>query len=369
MKLHNLIEYLESVLPTDFQESYDNSGLQLGDPSVDISSALLTLDVTESVLEEAITKKCQLIISHHPLIFSGIKRLSGRSFTERIILRAIKNNIAVYSAHTNLDIVQNGVSYSMAKLLKLKNVEVLVPLSDKLIKLIVFVPLSHAGLVRDSIFKAGAGHIGGYRRCSFNVEGNGTFMPGENTDPFVGEIGFDKTEKEIRIETVLPAYLKSKVVQAMLEAHPYEEVAYDLFKTENEVPGAGLGCVGELDQEMLPDEFINLVSSVFDSKGIRHSSLNKKPLKRVAVMGGSGSAYVKNAISCAAEVYISGEIRYHDYFEAENRILLMDIGHYESEKPALSILYDIITKKFPKFAVRFSEINTNPVNYSQVWQK
>ncbi|MEA1886118.1 MAG: Nif3-like dinuclear metal center hexameric protein [Bacteroidota bacterium] len=369
MKLKDLVVYLESQVPPAFQESYDNSGIQVGNPHSMVESALLSLDVTEEVIDEADKKGCQLIISHHPLIFYPLKSITGKTDVEKIIVKAIRKNIAIYSMHTNLDVVRGGVSYRMAEKIKLRNIQVLAPLDNKLLKLVVFVPLAHAEEVRDAIFNAGAGYIGNYDRCSYNVSGTGTFRAGPGSDPFAGQQGKEHREEEIRIETVLPGYLESKVLKAMIDSHPYEEVAYDLYRIENKVPGAGLGCVGEMPESITDYDLIKRLGDIFEAKGIRHTALNGREIKKVAVMGGSGDAYVSKALSSGADVFITADIKYHSFFKAGDDLLLVDIGHYESEKPATEILHELITKKFPKFAIQFSEINTNPVNYSQVWKK
>ena len=369
MKLKELVNYLESMVPTAFQESYDNSGIQVGEHGQAVDSVLLSLDVTEEIIDEAITRGCQMVISHHPLIFKPLKHLSGKTATEKIILKAVLNNISVYSMHTNLDTVRGGVSYRLAEKMKLRNIKPLMPLDSKLLKLVVFVPLDHAENVRDAVFNAGAGFLGNYDRCSYNIHGRGTFRAGPGTDPFAGEQGSDHIEEEIRIETVLPEYLKSRVVSAMINAHPYEEVAYDLYRIENNMPGTGLGVVGELKKELTEAGIVEMLGEIFEAKGIRHTAFTGKKIKKVALMGGSGGNYIGKAISSGADVFATADIKYHSYFEAGNDILLVDIGHYESEKPALEIIHELITKKFPKFAVRFSNINTNPVNYSQAWKK
>jgi len=369
MKLNDLVNYLESVVPPAYQESYDNSGIQYGEPDQEIGSVLLSVDITEEIVDEAVLKKCSMVISHHPLIFKPLKRISGRTAAEKILLKAIRNNIALYSMHTNLDLVKGGVSYRMAQKLDLENIEVLVPLDKILLKLVVFVPLEHAGIVRNAMFEAGAGHLGNYDRCSYNLKGEGTFRAGLDTNPYSGKKGKEHAEEEIRIETVIPEYLKNKVIRAMIESHPYEEVAYDLYRLENNVPGAGLGCVGEFRKSMSEQDLVQKLGNVFEARAVRHTEFRDRKIKKVAVMGGSGGNYTDKAISSGAEAFITADIKYHSFLDAARDILLIDIGHYESEKPSLEIINELITKKFPKFAVRFSEINTNPVNYSQVWQK
>jgi len=363
MKLKELVSFLDSAIPLAFQEGYDNAGLQIGLPEKNIDKVLITLDVTEEVVEEALKDGCDVIVSHHPLIFKEIKSLSGKSMAERILFKAIKNDIAVYSAHTNLDVMDFGVSRKMAEKISLENVRVLSPLKNRLCKLVTFVPENHLEKVKEAIFKAGAGVIGNYDYCSFSTTGTGSFRAGENTYPFVGEKGKTHEEKEIRLETILFSHIKNRVINALIETHPYEEVAYDIYPLENDNIDIGLGCVGDLPEPVDEADFLKSISSVFSSKGIKHSKLRGGKISRIALCGGAGSTLMYDAIASGADIFVTADIKYHSYFEAENLILLVDIGHYESEKCSTEILYDLITKKFPKFAVRFSEINTNPINY------
>jgi dinuclear metal center YbgI/SA1388 family protein len=363
MKLKDLCSYLDSAIPLSFQEEYDNSGLQVGLPEREISSALVTLDVTEEVMDEAVAGKIDVVISHHPLIFNGIKSLAGKSYTERILYEAAKNDIAVYSAHTNLDAISNGVSRKMAEKIGLEEIGVLSPSGNKLLKLITYIPESHIEAVRDKLFESGAGVIGNYDQCGFATSGTGSFRANEMAKPFAGEKGKIHFEKEIRFETILFSHLKEKVIKALLDAHPYEEVAYDLYALENKNAEIGLGCVGKFHNPVSENEFLKLVCSVFNAKGIRYSKLTGKSVGKVALCGGSGASLINLAISSEADVFLTSDIKYHDFFKAENKILLIDTGHFESEKFSREILKDLIIKKFPKFAVRFSETNTNPINY------
>jgi dinuclear metal center YbgI/SA1388 family protein len=363
MKLKELVSYLNSAVPLSLQESYDNSGLQVGLPDTELTSALISLDVTEEVLDEAIALGCNLILSHHPLIFRGIKSLAGRSLTEKIIYKAVKCDIAVYSSHTNLDIIANGVSRKMAEKLNLKEVKVLAPLTGRLLKLVVFIPDSHLERVKNAVFEAGAGITGNYDMCGFTSSGSGSFRGNKDSDPFVGEKGKLHFENETRFETVLYSHLREKVVSALLESHPYEEVAYDLYSLENTNIELGLGCTGDLPASLTEEEFLDLVSGVFGAKGIRYSKLTGKRISKVALCGGSGSSLIKPALALGADVFLTADLKYHNFFEAENMILLVDAGHFETEKFSTEVLKDLIIKKFPKFAVRFSETNTNPINY------
>jgi len=350
-------------LPLSFQEEWDNSGLQTGDPGMEISSALVALDVTEAVVEEAVRTGSNLILSHHPLIFSSIRKITGRSSDERIIMNSIRNNIAIYSAHTNLDMVSNGVSKKMALKLGLENISVLRTLKNRLQKLVTFVPDDHLERVRDAVFSAGAGVIGNYDLCGFAADGTGSFRGGENTSPFAGKKGILHFEKEKRFETIFFSHLKDRVVKALLAAHPYEEVAYDIYALENDNIDAGLGCTGEFPEPVDETVFLFKLKSVFGAKGIRYSKLTGRPVKKVALCGGSGASLLNDALKRGADAFVTADIKYHAFFEPENRLLLVDCGHYETEKFSVEILYDLFVKNFPNFAVRFSETNTNPINY------
>ena len=363
MRLKEITQYLDSEIPLLFQEDYDNAGLQIGDPEKEITGALLTLDVTEAVLDEAIESKADLIISHHPLIFKGIKSLSGISFTERIIMRAVRQDIAIYSAHTNLDVMNYGVSRKMAEKLNLKNVSVLVPLKEKLLKLVTYIPESHLDTVRNAIFTAGAGNIGNYDSCGYVSQGTGSFRGGEGTKPFVGKKGKLHFETELRFETVLFSHLKNKVIKALIDNHPYEEAAYDIYQLENSNIDFGMGCTGELKETMTEKKFLKLVSDIFCSEGLRYSKPTGRELKKIAMCGGAGASFLHAAILSGADAFITADVKYHNYFDADKRILLVDAGHFETEKFSTEILYNLIIKKFPKFAVRFSKTNTNPINY------
>ena len=363
MKLSDICSFLDSAVPLSFQEVYDNSGLQVGSSETEITSALIALDITEEVFNEAVNKGCNLIISHHPLIFNGIKSITGKTATERIIKTALKKDIAIYSAHTNLDALSNGVSGKMAEKLDLKNISVLVPLKNRLLKLVTFIPDSHLESVREAIFSAGAGKTGNYDKCSFNIQGKGSFRGNDESNPFIGKKGEVHYENETRFETVMFSYLKNDVIRALLDTHPYEEVAYDVYPLKNDNIQVGLGCVGELKAAVDEKYFLEKLSSIFSSEGIKFSKPTTKKIKKVALCGGSGSGFLKEAIASGADVFVTADIKYHTFFDAEGKLLLVDIGHYESEKFATEVLNDFITKKFPKFAVRFSEVNTNPINY------
>lgn len=363
MKLKELTDFLDSSVPLSFQEDYDNSGLQCGLPDTEVSAALLTLDVTGEIMNEAKLTGCDLIISHHPVIFRPLNKVTGTSEAERIVIRAIKENIAIYCTHTNLDVIENGVSRKMAEKLGLTNVNVLAPLENRLLKLVTFVPDDHLDNVRQAVFNAGAGVTGNYDNCSFTVRGTGSFRGNESSSPFVGEKGKLHFENETRFETILFSHLKAKVIKALLDAHPYEEVAYDIYPLENKNSGAGFGCTGYLNRPLGEKDFLELVSSAFGTRGIRYSGLTGRDIGKVALCGGSGESLINDALASGADAFITADIKYHTFLNSADRILLADIGHYESEKFSVEILYDLIIKKFPKFALQFSKIDTNPINY------
>jgi len=363
MIVKTLTNQIENFAPLSFQESYDNSGLIVGDPDMEISGVLITIDVTETVIEEAISKNCNFIISHHPLIFTGLKRITGQNEVQRCVKMALKNDIAIYAAHTNFDNVLNGVNGKIAEKIGLKNIKVLQPKPDMLIKLITFVPKIHASGLRDALFETGAGHIGNYDSCSFNVEGIGTFRGNDNANPFVGEINKLHSEPEIRIEMIFPEYLKNQIIDTLHKVHPYEEPAYDLISLQNDWRKSGAGLIGELAEDEDELVFLKRIKSIFACSVIRHSNLRGKKIKHVAVCGGSGSTFLNDAIGMNADVFISADFKYHEFFNAESRIIIADLGHYESEQFTKDIFYEIITKKMPTFAVQISEIKTNPINY------
>jgi dinuclear metal center YbgI/SA1388 family protein len=363
MKISAIIAYLESVAPSSYQEHYDNAGLLTGNPDWECTGMLCTLDSTEEVIQEAINKNCNIILAHHPIIFGGLKRINGKNYVERAVIAAIKNDIALFAIHTNLDNVMDGVSGKIAGQLALLNRRILTPKAVTLKKLFTFVPLDHVEAVRRAIFDAGAGNIGNYSECSFNAEGVGTFKGNENTDPFVGEPGQLHYEKELKLEVVIPAHLQHSVVSALKKVHPYEEVAFDVVDLANTHPSVGSGLVGELAEPMDEKLFLELVRQRFKCKMIRHTPFLNKPVKTIAVCGGAGSFLIPKALGAGADVYITADLKYHEFFDADGKILICDIGHYESEQFTTDLLADILHKKFPTFAVLKSDIQTNPVQY------
>jgi dinuclear metal center YbgI/SA1388 family protein len=363
MKLKEITDCIETFAPLAYQESYDNAGLIVGNHSMEISSALICLDSTEAVLDEAIQLGCNLIIAHHPIIFSGLKKINGNNYIERVIIKAIQNNIAIYAAHTNLDNVHNGVNAKIAEKLGLINCRVLVPQKKILKKLITFCPVDKAEGVRNALFAAGAGNIGNYDECSFNSEGTGTFRASHATDPYVGEHGKQNQEREIKIETIIPSYLQSKILKTLFTSHPYEEVAYDIITLSNHDQTIGAGLIGELKKETDEMTFLKQLKDSMKTDCIRYTALRNKNIKKVAVCGGSGSFLLNDAIKNEADIFVTSDFKYHQFFDAEGKIIIADIGHYESEQFTCEIFYDLLIKKFSTFAVRLTKKNTNPIKY------
>lgn len=363
MKLNTLTAYLESLAPLNYQEDYDNSGLLIGHADQEISQALISLDCTEAVVDEAIAHNCQLIISHHPIVFKGLKKFNGKTYVERVVEKAIKNSIAIYAIHTNLDHVAAGVNKRIADQLGLINTRILSPKNNLLKKLITFVPVAQAETVRAALFAVGAGNIGNYSEASFNTDGTGTYKAGENANPFTGELGKQHREPEVRIETIYPASLENKILAALILAHPYEEVAYDLYPITNAFQEVGAGLIGELSSPQEEIDFMFFVKDRMKAEVIRHTVFTGKKVRKVAVCGGSGRFLLKQAIAVGADVFVTADFKYHEFFDVEGKLVVADIGHFETEQFTQELLAEIISKKFPTFAVRLTKINTNPVKY------
>lgn len=363
MKVKDITSIIEEFAPLSYQESYDNAGLIVGNHNDEVTGVLISMDCVESVVDEAIESNCNMVVSHHPIVFSGLKKFNGNNYIERVVIKAIQNNIVLYAAHTNLDNSPNGVSFKMAEKIGLKNCKVLQPKVSLLSKVVVYCPVEKSGDVRCAMFEAGAGNIGDYSDCSYNVEGYGTFKAGDNTNPHVGEIGVQHQETETRVETVVSNYKLNAVIDAMIEAHPYEEVAYDVYELKNKLNNVGSGVIGELSSEEDEKTFLTRLKNDINTSCIRHTDYLNKPVKKIALCGGSGSFLLPDAIRAGADVFITGDFKYHQFFDAENKIVIADVGHYESEQYTTELIYDILIKKIPNFAVRLSKNNTNPVNY------
>ena len=363
MLLKDIIAHLENLAPPGLQESYDNSGLIVGNKSTEIKSALIALDCIESTVDEAIAHKCNLIIAHHPIVFSGLKRFNGSNYVERTIIKAIKNDVAIYAIHTNLDNVKHGVNSKICEKLGLLNTKILSPKNDEFKKLVVFVPFESKDKIVNVLFENGAGVISNYDECSFTVDGTGTYRPGEKTNPYKGEKGTREQAEEYRIETIIPSHSQNKIISEMIIAHPYEEVAYDVYPIEVNSSEIGSGMIGILPEELSPIEFLNRLKKNMKTECIRHTILPEKPIKVVAVCGGAGSFLLNAAKIQKADVFITSDFKYHQFFDAENEIVIADIGHFESEQFTIELLYESLKEKFPKFALRCIGHNTNPVNY------
>ncbi|MFY0254701.1 Nif3-like dinuclear metal center hexameric protein [Chitinophaga sp. 30R24] len=363
MKIKEIIQAIEQFAPLQYQESYDNAGLIFGRAEQEVTNVLLTLDATEAVIDEAISRGCNLVIAHHPIVFGGLKKINGNNYVERVAIKAIKHDIAVYAAHTNLDNVHNGVCAVMANRLGLEQCRVLQPKRGLLKKLFTFVPEADVEKVRAALFAAGAGHIGNYSECSFNGAGEGTFKGDKGTDPYVGTPGKRHFEAEIKLEVIFPVYLEGKIVQTLLGHHPYEEVAYDIVSLDNAYQQVGSGLIGILPEAMDEMQFLQYVKTQFQTGCVKYTPLRGRLVKQVALCGGAGSFLLKQAIGAGADVYISSDFKYHEFFDADNQLVIADIGHFESEQFTVELFYHILTEKFRNFAPLKSTIKTNPVNY------
>jgi dinuclear metal center YbgI/SA1388 family protein len=363
MKVREITNYLEELAPLAYAEDFDNVGLLVGNYQLEVSGILVTLDTLEETVEEAIAKNCNLIVSFHPIIFSGLKKLNGKNYVEKAVLKAIKNDIAIYATHTALDNSHLGVSNKICEVLGVENPKILIPKKGIIKKLTTSVPTKNAHQLRNSLFESGAGEIGNYKNCSFSAEGKATYKGNENSNPTLGEKGKNHTEDETQISVVFESRLETQIINALYENHPYEEVAFEIVTTDNSHQNIGIGMIGELSEAMEEADFLKFLKKTMNTACIKHSKCINKKIKRIAVLGGSGSFAINQAISSNADIYISADFKYHDFFKAENKILLADIGHYESEQFTNNLLVEYLTKKFTNFAVILSEKSTNPIYY------
>ena len=364
MRASEIISILESVAPLHYQESYDNSGIQVGEANTEITGVLFSLDITEPVLEEALARGCNMIIAHHPIIFGGLKKLSGRNYVERVVMKAIRHNLVLYASHTNLDNIRTGVNAQIAERIGLKQTRILQPMGKSLKKLYTYIPSEQAEMLRNALFAAGAGAIGNYTECSFSCPGTGTFRPGPDASPSIGTAGGQREAvNETKIEVLVPVHLENQVLKALFDQHPYETVAYELIDLANVNQELGAGMIGDLEPGLDETAFLKLLIDKMECSCVRHSPLLSRPIRKVALCGGSGSFLLKDAIRAGADVFVTGDYKYHQFFDAEDQILIADIGHYESEQFTPQLLLGILAKKLPNFALLLSGTKTNPVNY------
>ncbi len=363
MKIKEVIILLEELAPISYTEDFDNTGLLVGDKNNTVSGVLVTLDTLESVVDEAITNNCNLIISFHPIIFSGLKKLTGRNYVERTVIKAIKNNIAIFAIHTALDNSWNGVNAMICDKLNLKKRKILIPKNSTIQKLITYVPNESAEKVRNALFNSGAGNIGNYSNCSFNMEGIGSYMGNDESNPVIGERREIRFEKEVQIGITYQKHVQSSVLKALFTSHPYEEVAYEITTLDNNNQQIGMGMIGELNAPLNENDFLKFLKESMNTKCVRHSKLTQQTISKIAVLGGSGSFAIQAAKQAGADAFVTADLKYHDFFNAENSILLADIGHYESEQYTKELLVSFLNKKITTFAVVLSQINTNPITY------
>lgn len=363
MIIQDVINHLHNLAPLAYAEDFDNVGLLVGDKNQEVSGILVTLDTLEAVVDEAIENNCNLIVSFHPIIFSGLKKLTGKTYVERVVIKAIQHNIAIFSIHTALDNAYQGVNSIICDQLGLKNKKILIPQAGTIKKLQTYVPRANAEALRSALFAAGAGSIGNYESCSFNVEGEGTYLGNEDSNPVIGQKGHLHTEKETAISVTFKKHIESKVLKALFEAHPYEEVAYEISTLENNNQHIGMGMIGDLENAMETIDCLNYIKTKMNTDCIRYSKSLNSPIKRIAVLGGSGSFAISVAKASGADILVTADLKYHDFFSAENDIVLADIGHYESEQFTKMYLVDYLSKKITNFAIILSKTNTNPIKY------
>lgn len=363
MQIKDITAYLESIAPLAYQESYDNCGLIVGDKNATVKKVLITLDCTEAVVDEAIKEKCQLIVAHHPIVFSGMKKFNGKNYVERTVMKAIKHDIGIYAIHTNYDNVLNGVNAMICEKLDVTDCRILAPKRGLLKKLYTFIPTADHERVREAIFEAGAGYIGNYSEASFNTNGTGTFKGNEKSTPSIGKKGKLEQVEETKLEVIFPANIEGRVIAALKSAHPYEEVAYDIVSLDNELQTVGSGMIGRLKKSMNELDFLKKVKKTLGAGVVRHTPLLGKKVETVAVCGGAGRFLLNDAINSKADVYITADVKYHEFFDTEGQIVLADVGHYESEQFTKDLLFRHLSEKFPTFAFLLSKVDTNPVNY------
>lgn len=369
MTAADLTKYLEDWAPPGSAWERDNVGLQIGSGAEKIRNIMLCLELTEKVLKEALQKNCNFIFTHHPLIFSPIKKLDTEKDSQaKLIETVIKNNLIVYSAHTNLDFTKDGVSFELARVLKLKNVRFLQNEVDNQLKIVVYVPSDHLEEISSAIFEAGAGTIGEYNSCSFRINGTGTFKGSHKSNPAIGKKETLETVEEIRLEAIVDTWNLKKVLNAISKNHPYEEPAFDVIPLKNKNVNHGAGAIGELDAEMTEKVFLSHIAKCLRVKNFKYTDGRGKKIKKVAVCGGAGSEMLRTAISSGADAFITADIKYHTYHDAQDRILLVDAGHFETEifslnsvdKKIKKILDDELEDRIKVFHYSGS---TNPIKF------
>ncbi len=362
-KVKDIVRHLESIAPPSLQESYDNASLITGSYDTEVTGVLVSLDCIESIVEEAIEQNCNLIVAHHPIIFRGLKQLNGKNYVERTVINAIKHDIAIYAIHTNLDNVITGVNRKIGEKLGLQNLKILAPKAGTLQKLTTFIPVDHTEAVMYAMHRAGAGNIGNYSDCSFRITGKGYYRPNEQAQPYQGRAGKLEEAEENRVEVIFPRHLKGAILNSLNQAHPYEEVAYYLSNLENSNQEVGSGMIGELPVEMTANEFLYYLKDKMELNNIRYTEKEQGKIKKVAVCGGAGSFLLSKAKSRGADAFVTADFEYHEFFDGEGKIMIADIGHYESEIFTKDLLHSILTKKFPNIASYLSRVDTNPVKY------
>lgn len=367
----NIESTLSQLAPAMLKMDYDNVGLQVGDSSSKVKKILVSLNITSEVAEEAVKKKCDLIVSHHPLIFRPLKNIRAGEGNSDIIIKLVRNNISYIACHTNFDSVKQGVSFLLAEKIGLKNPKVLVTSKEirkssyiENYKLTVYVPKTHLFLLKKALAEAGAATIGEYDFCYFEQEGTGSFRPGIKATPHIGEKEKLSEITEIKLETIVPVRTVSSVIKALLQTHPYEEPAYDLYKLENDFQNYGLGAIGDLEKEVSMNEFLKIVTNKLKIDNVRFSRPeNSKRIKRVAVMGGSGGDMWRKALSQGADAYLTAECDHHTFLDAKGKLFIVEATHQATEQFAVQGLTNYIKSKYANLEVVTSQEDCDPILY------
>ncbi|WP_373016983.1 Nif3-like dinuclear metal center hexameric protein [Muriicola sp.] len=363
MIVQEVADILEELCPLGLAEDFDNVGLLVGDYQREVRGILVTLDALEDVVDEAIAKDLNLIVTFHPIVFKGLKKITGKNYVERTVIKAIEHKINIFSVHTALDNVMQGVNGKICEVLGIRDPEILIPKTGTVKKLVTYVPTEASEQVKEALFAAGGGNIGNYSHCSFSISGKGSFRPESGSRPTLGKKGETEITEEFQVHMTFPARLEKKLIRALFESHPYEEVAYEITTLDNAHQLEGMGMIGTLDKPLAEEDFLKRVREKMHTGVIRHSQFRGKPVQRIAVLGGSGGFAISAARSRGADVFLTSDLEYHQFFEAEKEILLADIGHYESEQYTKNLLAEYLTKKIPNFAIALTESKTNPIKY------
>ena len=365
MKIKEVIQFLEQKFPLHWQEDFDNCGVQCGDKERELTGIVVCFDMSEAVIDEALAQGSNMVISHHPIIYKhGLKKIEPTNRVGKIIYKALENKILLYSMHTNIDSGKAGGNVLFAKKLELQNLSVLVPKENQFCKLVVFVPAENSALLKEAMFKIGCGNIGNYSHCSYSCEGIGSFKPLTGVNPHIGKHNRLERVDEERIEMIFPKNIKRQVIETLYGHHPYEEPAFDIITLENQNREVGLGRIGLLPTSMLAKDFILYIKEKLNLDFVKFSGNRDAEIKKVAVCGGGGASFISEALTAGVNAYITGDLKYHDFFIPENKMLLIDIGHFEGEHFIREIITSLLQENFNTFATHFTEVEIPVIHHA-----